>query len=342
MNSKKQTLQLVALVLISSAAGSFMTLGITQVMAQGMFNAGQNPTLPYQGRLESNGSPVTANIQMRFQFYDASNIPVGSVQGHSVSVKNGYFSQDLDVPAGLKNADRVGVGVSIQKPGSPDFVQLQGRQWLYPALRAYKADAGNDTFNVPKKLLFTDGTGEAAEINRALLNGATSLNLVSGATGADNNIGLTVGGDNVVDVRRSVINLKTNVDVSSALNVTDNASFKSDVVIEGGNLTVTKNSTTLGGKITANKLDLDLDNKGKAYPDSINLSDDENEVTNLIFVSEGFCFLSRVSGKFDDNNTTEHECHVFNDSGQWKLRTRANDDVELECEAHCIRLNPNF
>lgn len=325
---KKQTLQIALLMLASSVAGSVMTMGLTQVVAQAFAQANDPATIPYQGRLESNGSPVTANLNMRFTLSSDNNPNAGQSEA-LISVKNGYFSHDLQVPAALKSSNRVGVEVEVQKPNTSTYVKLQGKQWIYPALRAYKADAGNDTFNIPTQLLLTNGSGEAADITR-YVSGGTVLKLNSGATGNDDRVEIGVANESKLVLRRDNTEIHNPAILNSTLTVRETATINANMSVnkdgngQNGNLDVQ-------GRLTVGELAFSRTTYSAHEQGANNI--------NMIEASKGFCYLTGVHFQENDDFVDNLRCNIEIVGTRFQLQAfeyRNTGESQVWCRADCI------
>ena len=95
----------------------------------------------YQGRLTSDGTPVSETCSMEFRLYAdaAGTSQVGtSTINASVPVADGLFSASLDFGSGAFNGDARWLGIRVQCSGDPSMVDL-GLERLTPAPQALSA-----------------------------------------------------------------------------------------------------------------------------------------------------------------------------------------------------------
>ncbi|MCA9309851.1 MAG: hypothetical protein KDA21_01515, partial [Phycisphaerales bacterium] len=124
-----------------------LALGTTQA---GVFGDGTGFT--YQGRLESNGAPLTDNVDFRFRLYDqpTGGGLVGSLTSSNVPVEGGVFAVGLDFGPVFYGAQRyLEIGVRLTSVGGT-YQTLTPRQLIEPTPTAqFAMTAGTmDWFNL--------------------------------------------------------------------------------------------------------------------------------------------------------------------------------------------------
>src|SRR4051812_30228147 len=76
--------------------------------------AGTGETITYRGRLEQNGVPVTANVNLTFHFLDASDVAIGTpITVNGVAVAGGQFSVPLTLPTAVISANTLFAGIDV-------------------------------------------------------------------------------------------------------------------------------------------------------------------------------------------------------------------------------------
>lgn len=148
-----------------------------------------DPVLPYTGHIDKNGAPVTGSLDLAVDYFlaEADASPCGSEIDLPVQAHNGAFSTLLVVPALCLGGPGLYLEVSV-RPFGGDYIDLAGRQAVWPALKARGAD-DNVPFSLPA----------GARIGSARLEG------VAGLTGFPSSSGVRlVGPPNanvLIDVR---------------------------------------------------------------------------------------------------------------------------------------------
>jgi hypothetical protein len=131
--------------------------------------------IPYSGRLELDGAPVTASLPMTFKLYDvASSGTAMFTQEQDVQVVGGAFAVVLGtqpgkpLPEGAFTASALYLGIEVN--GTP----LQGRQQVFAAAQAVRAGQA-DNFTVSSTL--TADSVQANGVSTGYLNSAGRLHI---------------------------------------------------------------------------------------------------------------------------------------------------------------------
>lgn len=136
---------------MAAAAGAIF--GVSLTASAVLTFSGNGRVVPYQGRLERNGAPVSdpRPHAMVFTFYatDTSNVTTAcwTSSTQSVTVFNGQFSLQLGPVSDTCFASTVkdlNVGITVQGPDDTSAVALQGRQKLLPVPYAISGPAATD------------------------------------------------------------------------------------------------------------------------------------------------------------------------------------------------------
>ena len=122
---------------------ALITAPIGPALAQEPEGAGPLPSITYQGRLDDGGTPVTGQVNLLFRFFDSQTggAEVWSDSVSGVAVNNGYFTEQVFVPANRFEQD-LWLEIEVENPaGSGQSQTLTPRQPVTPAPRALVADS---------------------------------------------------------------------------------------------------------------------------------------------------------------------------------------------------------
>ncbi|HWX19084.1 MAG TPA: FG-GAP-like repeat-containing protein [Candidatus Binatia bacterium] len=116
------------------------------VLASATTAFAQGTAFTYQGRLNSNGSPVTGQYDLKFALYTTSSggsAAFGPITNSAVAVSNGLFVAALDFGGGVFNGTTYWLDISARTNGTGTFIDLAPRQQLTPSPYAvYAPNAG--------------------------------------------------------------------------------------------------------------------------------------------------------------------------------------------------------
>jgi hypothetical protein len=142
------------------------------------------PVLPYQGRLDHSGKPMTGVYNLQFSLYDA---PSGGTQFWSdtfngVNVVAGAFSVKLGsgvaIDPNVLRGRTLYVAIAVEGPGETSFTTLAGRQQLLTT--PYAAGSQQD-FAVSGNLAVSTGRPDGGAVFTVTGDGGTALVTVSSA-----------------------------------------------------------------------------------------------------------------------------------------------------------------
>ncbi len=153
------------------------------------------PNLPYQGRLDQDGRPLTGSYDFRFQLYSTASggTPVWTGLHPGVTVVAGAFSVKLGSTSVLTDnllaLPQLYLEVSVKKPTDGAYVTLAGRQQLLHV--PYAATSASD-FRVNGTLL----AGQGADGGTAISDGGSAVLAVGPNSNGSSTGGLKVTSPN--------------------------------------------------------------------------------------------------------------------------------------------------
>lgn len=152
---------------------------VTSGSAWAALGGNQGILIPYRGRLENGGTPVNSQTPYTFRFtlYDAAS--GGNTCSNTYDGASPVQQGEFNVVVGPVNpacviGKLVFLGVAVRPPGAQDFVGLQGRQQVYPALSAMTAGTGDLDVSVGTVAANTV-TAPNLNSNRLVLSGSNGV-----------------------------------------------------------------------------------------------------------------------------------------------------------------------
>jgi hypothetical protein len=216
------------------------------VLARASLGGSAGVVIPFQGRVDLDGTPVSGVLGMAFDIYNGTGgvpaaTPCDSYEpADPVPVAGGQFTVLIhDVAESCVAGKEVYVGVRITPAGGGAALALAGRQRIYPMLGALTSGPGD--FAVAGKL--TAPTAQVNEVHLGYVDNTQGTHITwkrsagSGATDFVNHRGGGAGGFNFENTANgtSLTRLMT-LDGSGNLNVPGSVSAGS--LSTGGNLSV--------------------------------------------------------------------------------------------------------
>jgi hypothetical protein len=142
----------------------------------------QTRSIPYQGRLERDGVPLSGDYEMTFSLFD---VPTGGTalwtQTSTITVTGGHFSAVLaNIDAAAVEAAELYLSVEVKGPADAAFVPLQNRQRILPSMYALRSAPDTDFFAADRL-----GVGTSSPTSELEVAGAASVVSLSASGDVD-------------------------------------------------------------------------------------------------------------------------------------------------------------